>query len=574
MKPTRPNRLDRILYFIESSPISDRWLLKLIIIALLGSLLSIGLRVNDSFTAEAPTSGGTIVEGVVGIPRFVNPVLSVTRVDQDMSALIYGGLMKIDPEGKLEPYIAESIELQEDGQTYHIKLKDNVHFHDGSLLTARDVAYTIALIQNPNLKSPLQGNWDGVLVEELGEYELNVVIEEPYTPFLENFTVGILPRAIWDELPIEQLPFSQHNTEPIGAGPFKISNLKRDNSGLIESYELTAFNEAIERPKIDSFVMHFYQNEEKLTEAFETGEIMNTTGLPSHIVKEAKSDGAQVIEQPLPRVFAIFLNQNRSTVLRDKAVRRALSAAIDRGGLIDDVLDGFGVPTTSPVPPGFIAIESSSTTIASTSTDPTPEEILETAGWHKTTEGSWKKTIDEEEVVLSVTIATANTPTFERTANAVATAWQQLGVEVSVEQFEQADLLQGIIRPRNFQALLFGADLSRSIDLYPFWHSSQKDDPGLNVSQYTNIEVDDLLETIRTSRDEEEVHQSIAAVEDTISDDLPAIFLYVPNLVYLVDENITVGSLKGVSKPHERFSNIEDWHVETGSLWPIFNTEN
>lgn len=569
---TKHRRLDSILHFIERNPISDRFILKLTLLVLIGSLLSIGLSFNNNYVSEIPTNGGIIVEGVVGIPRFVNPVLAVTRADQDTSALIYGGLLKLSPEGTLVENIAEKVELQPDGRTYHVTLRNDVVFHDGTPLTARDVAYTYALIQNPNLKSPLRGNWNGVLVEELSEQELNIVIKEPYTPFIENFTVGILPRHIWDELPIEQFPFSQHNTEPIGTGPFKITSVKRDRSGLINSYELSAFSESLQPPKIDTFIVRFYQNESLLEEAFKHGDIMNTSNLVPPALSEVETSGARVVEEPLPRLFSVFLNQNRSTVLRDLSVRKALSQAIDRTELVNEVLDGFGVPSTTPVPPRKNAIESVSTSTAS-STDVSPADILEAGGWRKNEDGAWQKNINDEPITLTVTIATVNSPVFEETANFIAEAWKDIGVLVSVEQFEQADLLQGVIRPRNFEALLFGTDLSRFVDLYPFWHSSQKDDPGLNVSQYANIEVDDLLEISRTSTSTKGRDEALEEIVSIIDKDLPAIFLYTPTFTYVVNNNISISPLTGIDRSYERFSNVSDWHVETGELWPFFHTE-
>lgn len=571
--PPPGNRLDKLLLFTERNPIGDRFLLKLTVLVAVTSLFFIGLAINKQYISQTPANGGTIVEGVIGTPRFVNPVLAVTRADQDMSALIYSGLLKLGPDGTLVEEVAEEITLQPDDRTYHIKLREDVVFHDGHPMTARDVAYTIALIQNPNLKSPLQGNWDNVLVEELSEYELNVVVDEPYAPFIENFTIGILPRHIWDALPIEQLPFSQYNTEPIGSGPFRITEVKRNTGGLINSYTLTAFSAALEPPKIDRLIMRFFQNAGELQLAFENQEIMNTASLPPTALGEIERFDAEIIQEPLPRLFSIFLNQNRSSALRDKRVRQALSLAIGRQELVDTVLNGYGIPSTSPVPPQLSKVESDS--FASTTTTPNdPIALLKQAGWNQNSDDNWQKTIDQETITLSVTISTVNTPTFEATANAVADDWRALGVLVRIEQFEQADLLQGVIRPRNFEALLFGNDLSRSFDLYPFWHSSQKDDPGLNVAQYTNADVDALLETMRINSSSEERLVALKRTEEIIADEVPAIFLYVPTFTYVVSSDISLAPLTNIDRPHERFSNISDWHVETQNLWPIFNTED
>lgn len=562
--------LDRYFAFIERRKLSDIVLYHLVLAVVIGSAITALISYNNTFIATVPTAGGTLVEGIVGTPRFVNPVLAITRADHDIAALVYSGLLKIDQHGNLVNDIAESIDLSEDGRTYHITLRSNVRFHDGSLLTARDVAFTIALIQNPDLKSPLRGNWENVIVEELGETELNITLEEPYAPFIENFTLGILPRAIWDELPIEQLPFSQHNTEPIGSGPYVITDVLRNKAGLINAYKLEAFTAASNQPNIDTIVFNFYQNEEALLEALTEGEIAATPSLSTDQIQTLDADTYAVIETPIPRTFSLYFNQNKSPALRDLAARQALSAAIDKNALVDRVLGGYGVPTDTPIPPGFITLESASTTLeAGVATR--PDSLLVAGGWQKNTDGIWEKDINGEVTPLRVTISTANTPLFEQTATVIAEQWRAIGIEVQVDQYEQTDLVQGIIRPRDFQALLFGADLGRSVDLYPFWHSSQKDDPGLNIAQYTNITADGLLEDIRRTTDDTERTRAIQAVLTEIQSDQPATFLFAPNFTYVIDTAVEIVPFAKLGKPSERFANVADWHITASRLWPIFS---
>ena len=148
--------------------------------------------------------------------------------------------------------------------------------------------------------------------------------------------------------------------------------------------------------------------------------------------------------------------------------------------------------------------------------------------------------------------------------------WRKLGVEVQIEQYEQSGLVESVIRTRDFQALLFGLDINRTEDMYPFWHSSQKDDPGLNISQYTNITVDGLLEKVKTTKDEAERQKAITEINRIVSQEIPAIFLFAPNMTYVIDKNISVTPMKKLDKPSDRFMNITDWHANTESLWPIF----
>jgi peptide/nickel transport system substrate-binding protein len=561
-------RFGRLINRIESRRPSDRLLLRILFFAIIASFVYAVLQVNASYLAPTAVGGGTLTEGIVGIPRFVNPVLAVTRADQDMSSLIYAGLMKIDAAGTLVTDVAESITVSDDGRTYNIIVRKDVRFHDDSPLTAKDVAFTIGLLQNPDLKSPLRGNWAGVTVEEIDEYELNVVLDEAYTPFIENFTIGIMPRHIWSELPIEQVPFSQRNTEPVGAGPFEITKTNRNDAGLIESYELARARADV---KLDGIVVKFYQNEQALIEAWDKGELTSTANLPLANVKAAAAtDTYEVVSVPLPRVFAIFLNQNKSLALRDASVRNALEAALDRQAIVGEALLGYGVPTTSPMPPRVNSVKSNEVEDSAVATSTLVAELLSKAGWQKNANNNWEKRIDGTAVVLSVTLRTANTPLFERTTDLIAEAWRNNGILVEVEQYEQSDLLQAVIRPRDFEALLFGVDMNRTVDLYPFWHSSQREDPGLNIAQYANIEVDALVKTARTTRDSTEQATAIEKAVATIGSEKPAIFLYVPELTYVIREGVTMSPFTAISKPHERFMNIDDWHLAEEQRWPLF----
>lgn len=570
---TKISLFGRLIGTIEDKRPSDRLILRVLFFTLIGALISAGIIYSTAISTEAPVAGGTIEEGIIGIPRFVNPALAVTRADLDMTALIYSGLMKINPEGTLVPDIADSVTVSDDGKTYNVIIRNNVRFHDGTPLTARDVAFTIGLIQNADLKSPLRGNWSDVTVEEIGEYELNIVLTQPYTPFIENFTLGILPKHIWSLVPIEQVPFSTHNTNPIGSGSFKIAATTKDAAGLISLYKLKKFTD--NNPVIlDGITVHFYQNEEALSTAFAKKEITSTAQLPlPDIVALKDNSDYQIIAEPLPRVFAVFFNQNRSPALRDTAVRLALTTAIDRGVLVDTALSSFGVPTASPVPPNHPAVESSSQIIdeAGTSTPQSrAETILVRAGWVKNNTGVWEKRIDGEVRPLAITLKTANTPAFEATTEVIARAWRDLGVTVQVEEFEQSDLLQAVIRPRDFESLLFGLDMNRAVDLYPFWHSSQREDPGLNISQYANIEVDRLLERARVATSTEAQTTSTRSALAIITRETPAAFLYVPELVYVLERDIKVPALERLSKPQDRFMNANEWNTATDNIWPIF----
>jgi len=569
--------VDRLFQKIEVDSPSDRLILRTLFFIVVFSGVWLIYSINNHYSSVTPIRGGTLTEGVVGTPRFVNPALAITRADQDVTALVYSGLMKIDTNGKLVTDLAESITPSDDGLTYNIILRKDAHFQDGKPLTAKDVAFTIGLIQNPDLKSPLRGNWNDVTVEVVNDTELNIVLKSAYPAFEENFLVGIMPEHLWGTLPIEQIPFSELNTKPVGSGPFAVKTATRDANGLIQNYTLTANKGTFNPPKIDTLVLHFYNDEGALTSDLKSGKLDASAYVANeNIAAFSSNSDFTVISEPLPRVFGVFFNQNKAPALRDAAVREALSVAIDRDNLIQTALKGNGVPMTTPMPHASGTVESgngSNDTQTSSRVDQA-KKILADDGWTPNNQGLLEKQIDGSATTLSLTIRTSNTPLFDTISQVIADDWKAIGVDVSTEQFEQTGLVQTVIRPRDFEVLLFGLDMSRSSDLYPFWHSSQKDDPGLNIAQYTNLTVDTLLDKARTEQDDTARAQALTDASTIIGNERPAVFLFEPMMTYVVKRQVVTSDMKQIGKPSDRFSNITDWYTATDKLWNIFKTNN
>jgi len=561
---------DRIFAFFERKSPSDKLILKTVTLTLLVTVVMGLINVSYSFMETVPVSGGVLVEGIVGTPRFVNPVLATSRADRDISALVYGGLMRLDKTGSLAPYLAKSVDISNDGTIYDIVLKSNITFHDGTPITADDVVFTFNLIKDSIVKSPLESNFRGVTVEKRGDYELYFVLETAFSPFIENLTFGIMPEHIWSQVDINEIPFNNNNVEPIGSGPYRVKKVVRDDYGLIESYQLLAYEAATVQPKIEQIVLNFFNHENELIEALNQKDVMAAGGLsPASLAKLKPELELTTHRQPLPRTFAIFFNQNKSVVLQDKTVREALNAVIDREVLVSEVLSGYGIPIASPIPPGFGVLS----TPLNPAEDVNPEDILLYGGWEQTEDGTWfKEGEDEDEKIeLKVDIVTADSEVLTTTANLIEKAWQELGVKVSVTLLEQADLTKLAIEPRDYEAFLFGIDISRQLDFYPFWHSGGRNHPGLNIALYTSIATDKLLTDLRTEKDNQIRLDYYREFEAELTNDLPAIWLYVPEFTYVLPKSVHIQSLEGLSSANDRFAGITNWYLENQNLWPIFN---
>ena len=551
--------------------------------ALVVSSFGLLYLLNESLLVTVPAGGGVLKEGIVGSPRFINPVLAISDADRDLTALLYSGLLKATPSGEYVPDLAERYELDETGTIYTVALKPDASFHDGTPVTAADVVFTVSKIQDSALKSPLRATWDGVVAEEVDPSTVRFTLRSPYAPFVRNLTLGILPSHLWQGVSAEEFPFSEFNTSPVGSGPFMASTITRNTSGIPSSYELKPFGGyALGQPYLDGITLRFYATEEALVAALKDGSVDAASGLSPTVLAQLPPE-VRTERSSLNRVFGVFFNQNQSELLRDKAVREALFAAIDREALVDDVLAGFGTPVMEPVPPTLLGNRSLAASVVSAFTpEGEPQDLALVArealiedGWEPNEAGILQKTTgkgDEEETrTLSFTLATGNVPELRAAAEKLREEWGRMGAEVEVQVFEAGDLSQNVIRPRKYDALLFGEVVGRELDLYAFWHSSQRNDPGLNIALYANSSADDTLESMRVAPDLTQRQELYGEFLAEIQEDLPAVFLYAPDFVYAFPHEITGLTLGFIENPSDRFLSAPGWHLQTEEVWPFFN---
>jgi len=523
--------------------------------------------------AQIPAKGGELREGLVGLPRTINPLIAVTDVDRDLSALVYAGLTKYH-NGDIIPDIAKSLDISEDGLTYTFTLRDDVYFHDGEQLTAEDVVFTIHKIQDPAIKSPRRPDWADVIVNQIEENKVEFILKKAYSPFLTNTTIGILPKHVWGSVGNEQFIFSQYNIQPIGAGPFRLRSVSYDDGGIPVEYRLSAWNKYHgETPYVYAIRLSFFADQDNALDALNKGLIDSlavTSSLEAFKLASNTAQGYEVITAPLPRVFSVFFNQNQSSVLADTTVRKALDLAINRKVLIEEVLNGFGTPIFGPLP----GITGDSIEELSTGDIEDAHQILEDKGWIKNSDGIFEKKSGSGTKALAFELYTADSPDLKHAAESIKSMWSALGADVTIKVFESGDLYQNVIRTRKYDALLFGQFIGKDRDLYAFWHSSQRNAPGLNVALYANSRADKLLEDIRSTHSESVLVEKYNELDKIIRDELPAIFLYVPDFVYVIPKNLKGVSLGSVTIPADRWNSVSSWHLHTDNVWKFFAQNN
>jgi peptide/nickel transport system substrate-binding protein len=261
--------------------------------------------------------------------------------------------------------------------------------------------------------------------------------------------------------------------------------------------------------------------------------------------------------------------------LADRDIRLALNAAIDKKTLVDNVIAGYGKTISSPIPEGLLDDgNAGETAIPPGSQDEATAnalKILQRAGWAKNAQtGIMEKGAAKNKKILAFSLSTSNTPELKKAAETVVDDWKKIGANVDLKIFESGDINQNVIRPRKYDALLFGEIIGRDLDLYAFWHSSQRNDPGLNIALYTNSKADKILETGRMAANKAERLDDYRKFEAEIQKDIPAVFLYSPDFLYVLPSAIKGLTLHRITVPSERFLDINKWYTETEAVWNIF----
>jgi len=617
-------------------------------------------------TKAIPTFGGIYTEGVVGQPRFINPIYGETNdVDRTLIGLIYSGLMTYDKNGKIVNDLAKDYQISSDGKTYSFQLKDNLFWQDGTPLTVDDVIYTIKTIQNSDYKSPLRANWIDVDIQKTSEKSFDLILQSPYNSFLESCTIKIIPQHIWQNILPQNFALSPYNLRPVGSGPYMAVSLQQTSAGFIKALELASNSKYYNRvPYILNISFKFFANKDELIKSanqktidgFSATSLDNDEALAEKEIKQGWSQNEKfgVYNFSLPRYFAVFFNTQKEKLLSDDNIRKALSYSVNKEELaknIDSSVNGKISVVDSPIMPDYFSY--SQPDISYNFDVDAAKALLEKSGFKddgsgqrakpntktlafqfksylktgskgkdviqlqgclaklsdnfktllqnetngtfgKGTENavtefqkkyipeanatgelgpSTRKKLNEvcfvsqdNSIPLKFNLTTINQPQLIKAASALKNYWQKIGVSAEIKIIELADLKQ-TIKDRDYDALLYGEALGSEPDLYPFWHSSQIKDPGLNLSEYQNKDADQLLKEARETLDPAIKQQKYERLQDTIISDAPALFLYNPDYIYWVSEKVKGVDTTKIIDPAKRFSNIENWYINTRRIF-------
>jgi peptide/nickel transport system substrate-binding protein len=500
-----------------------------------------------------PVKGGRYIEGLIGLPTTLNPLLASTPSERDVTRLLFEGLTWVDGTGRPQPELAESWTTSDDGLRYTFRLRRDVTWHDGEPVTATDVLFTIRLVQSPGFPGnpALSTFWRGIRVDIDDPHTVVFTLLEPFAPFPNYASLPILPAHRLQGMLPEDLAGDPFSLGPVGTGPFRLVSFDREGRrALLARYD----GYYARKPYLDEVEFRFYETVDELLAAFRSGEIDGAGILPWEVVARGIDLGAdaRIYAPLLAGMTALFFNQ-QTQLFSDERVRQAIALGIDRASLVREVFQGQAEPATGPIPISLWAYGA----------QPTPvdreraRQLLQAAGWGDSNSDG---ILDSGGVAFRFTLL-VNQDDAQRVAVAHALAAQLhlLGIVVTVQPLPAPELREALLE-RQYSAAVFGwVPILGDPDCFELWHSSQADN-GLNVSGLRNQTVDTLLFQARTTTDLRQRRSLYVEFQRVFTELASAVVLYYPRYFFAVRGDI--GGVQPVSliHPSDRLHWLPEWY--------------
>jgi peptide/nickel transport system substrate-binding protein len=513
-----------------------------------------------------PEQGGIYTEGMVGSLGRLNPLLDWNNpADRAVNRLLFSGLIRFDERGMPQADVAEGWGVSEDGTIYNFTIRDNAVWHDGEPVTSDDVIFTVDRMKSEGSLYPqdIKDLWDKIEVTRLNDKNLKFTLPEPYVPFIDYLTFGILPKHLLEEVQPGEMPDAEFNINPVGTGPYRFDHLIVDDgqiTGVVLTVSSTYYGRA---PFLEQVVFRYYPSSAEAMEAYQQGDVLSVSEITPDVLDAALEEPAlSVYTSRLPQMTFVLFNLNNPEVafLQNASVRRALMLATNRPYIVNTLLDGQAVLTDGPILPGswayFDGIERF---------EYNPDEaisLLKTEGYVIPATGGEVR--GKEGTLLAFTMLHPDDTLHTRIAEMIQEQWAAIGVQVELQAVPYDQLATDDLASRTYQAALVDINLSRTPDPdpYPFWHQAEATG-GQNYSQWDNRAASEYLEQARVTTDYTLRTRLYRNFQVVFAKELPALPLFAPVYSYGVDSEVKGVQVASLYDPSDRLATFSNWYLLT-----------
>lgn len=545
-----------------------RWqiLVVLLTLVVVGALLMTE-DPDEPVFAPQPAEGGVYTEALVGSLGRLNPLLDQNNpADRDINRLIFSSLVKFDARGLPVPDLAESWGVSMDGTIYNFSLRPNAVWHDGQPVTVEDVLFTIELIKADSSFFPadVREMWRQVQIKELPDNKLQFILPEPFAPFLDYLTFGIVPRHLLEGTPPEQIAASAFNLAPVGSGPYRFERLIIENGQAI-GVELRSFERYYSRKAyMEQVIFRYYPTSAAALQAYRDGQVLAIGELTMDVLPQALADPTlNVYSGRLPELSLVLFNLNNPEVpfLQDPKLRRALLMGLNRQQIVDKLLAGQAILADGPIFPGIWAYYDGLEHIIY---DPEGAVSLLKNNKYAIPATGGDVRADPNGNLLRFTLLHPDDPLRTSIAQIIQQNWARIGVQVELEAVSYDALVNERLAPRNYQAALVDLNLSRTPDPdpYPFWHQSEATG-GQNYSQWNNRAASEFLEQARITPDYATRERLYRNFQVIFARELPALPLFYPVYSFAAGQQVLGVQVPPLFDSSDRFQTLPNWYLVT-----------
>lgn len=536
---------------------------KFIVLVLIGlmAVVSVGAVFLDRSERAGviPAYGGTYIEGVVGSPQYLQPVLAATDVDQDVVRLVFAGLTQLDRNGLVVPDLA-TFTTEGDGKVWTFTIRGDAKWHDGVAVTSADVLYTLSLVQDKAYVGPYSDAFRGVKAVAVSGTVVQFTLPDAFGAFAANTTLPLLPAHRLKGVTYNELARAAFNQRPIGSGPFRVVEANARQVVLARNDDYYKVLPERSRPYLDRLILRSYPSASEALTALSRGEIDGVGGLSTVDAERARTyKNVSLYSFPTSDVTALFFNvRPDKATFRDRVVRQAIATSIDKGRVLDLAADGRGRVADQLVPPTSWAYVREVTRYERSLAD--ARAMLDAADW-KDHDGDGIR--DRGGVKLAFGISTSDEPARVSAALQIIDDMKQIGIVADLRAVPFDQLIESVVRERQYDALLIGITGSGDPDPYPLLHSSEVADPGHNFSGYFTLPLDRALENARRTSAQDKRLELLTPVFQAVANEVPMIFLYFTDYLYAQSKQVQGLRIMPIPSPSDRLWNIQDWYVKT-----------
>ncbi|MBT4917069.1 hypothetical protein HON58_01385, partial [Candidatus Peregrinibacteria bacterium] len=293
------------------------------------------------------------------------------------------------------------------------------------------------------------------------------------------------------------------------------------------------------------------------------GTVNGVTKVTGEYISDFKNnDRFDLFQYELPQYTAVFCNMDAPILKENEDVRLSLQKAIDKGEIVNMFEDKVRVDTP--------LMELNQEEWEYQVNVDEANGLLKESGFNYPAEDTEKQGIryDDDGIALELNLIARlyeeGTDLYSETTKVVdylQTAWESIGFSIQVE-FLPEDVFRDRISKRSYDLLLVGQSLGYNLDTYSYWHSTQANPMGQNLSNYKSFGVDTLIEDIRFLFNQDRREDALKELAENLKEDVPAIFLYRPVYFYASDGKVSGISMEGVTFSSDRFAGIGMWKFE------------